>query len=61
MKDDVISDGLVQRVDEEVRENRRFRKFSLTNEFPQVLSSVFYEIVVEVEKLFYLKRATKFN
>ncbi|GBN09383.1 hypothetical protein AVEN_29468-1 [Araneus ventricosus] len=43
----VITEDLAQRVDEKVRENRRFTISSLYNEFPQVSRSVLYVIVTE--------------
>lgn len=43
----VITEDLVQKVDEKVRENRRFTISSLSEEFPQVSISVVYEIVTE--------------
>ena len=41
----VISDDLLQKVDEKVKMNRRFTISSLSEEFPQVSRSVLYEIV----------------
>ena len=41
----VISDYLLQKVDEKVKMNRRFMISSLSEKFPQVSSSVLYEIV----------------
>jgi hypothetical protein len=41
----VISDDLLQKVDEKVKMNRHFMISSLSEEFPQVSRSVLYEIV----------------
>ncbi|GBN72461.1 hypothetical protein AVEN_82501-1 [Araneus ventricosus] len=43
----LITEDLVQIVDEKVRENRRFTISSLSDEFPEVSGSVFYGIVTE--------------
>ncbi|KAG8247473.1 hypothetical protein J6590_060629 [Homalodisca vitripennis] len=43
----VITDDLIQKVDNKVKENRRFKISSLADKFPAVSRSVLYEIVSE--------------
>ena len=53
----VITDDVVQKVDEKVTENRRFTISSLSEAFPQVSRSVVYEIVTE--RLHYRKLCSR--
>ncbi|GBN89920.1 hypothetical protein AVEN_255320-1 [Araneus ventricosus] len=41
----VVSDGLVPKVNEKIRENRRFTIRMLFDEFPQISKTVLHEIV----------------
>jgi oligoribonuclease (3'-5' exoribonuclease) len=41
----VVSDDLVQSVDQKICERRRFTISELSYEFPQILSAVLYEII----------------
>ncbi|GBN09142.1 hypothetical protein AVEN_170719-1 [Araneus ventricosus] len=41
----VVNDGLVAKVNEKIRENRRFTIRMLFDEFPQISKTVLYEIV----------------
>ncbi|GBN20318.1 hypothetical protein AVEN_97476-1 [Araneus ventricosus] len=41
----VVNDGLVAKVNEKIRENRRFTIRMLFNEFPEILKTVLHEIV----------------
>ncbi|GBL93360.1 hypothetical protein AVEN_219484-1 [Araneus ventricosus] len=41
----VVSDGLVAKVNEKIRENRRFTIRMLFDEFPQISKTVLHEIV----------------
>ncbi|GBN93450.1 hypothetical protein AVEN_182407-1 [Araneus ventricosus] len=41
----VINDGLVAKVDEKIRENRRFTIRTLFDEFPQISKAVLHKIV----------------
>lgn len=43
----VVNDDLVRKVDEKIKENRRFTITMLSNKFPQISRTVLYEIVVD--------------
>lgn len=47
MRNEVITEDLVQKVDEKVNENRHVTISSLSDEFPQASRTVLYEIVTE--------------
>ncbi|GBM59277.1 hypothetical protein AVEN_66218-1 [Araneus ventricosus] len=49
----VVNDGLVAKVNEKIRENRRFTIRMLFDEFPQISNTVLHEIVTN--RLNYLK------
>lgn len=43
----VVNDDLVRKVDEKIKENRRFTITMLSDEFPQISRTVLYQIVVD--------------